>query len=224
MGMGRTRMMIRVQLPLALPAIMAGVRIATVSTISLTTVGGIIDYGGLGNLIFSGLQTSFRPQVLIARSSVWSWRSLPTCCCSACNACSRPGSGWPPDDSDECLGDVAAWLTDPENWTGAEGIPARTLEHLLLGGVSCSRWSSRCSARALARALRQGRSAGDQRRPTSAARCPVRRPRAARPSGARAGRPRRSSRSPLRLPPMLTNAYVGMREVDDTVEAPAAWA
>jgi osmoprotectant transport system permease protein len=66
MGMGPTRMMIGVQLPLALPAIMAGVRIATVSTISLTTVGGIINYGGLGNLIFSGLQTSFRPQVLVA--------------------------------------------------------------------------------------------------------------------------------------------------------------
>jgi osmoprotectant transport system permease protein len=61
-----TRMMVRVQLPLALPAIMAGVRIATVSTISLTTVGGIINYGGLGNLIFGGLQTTFRAQVLTA--------------------------------------------------------------------------------------------------------------------------------------------------------------
>jgi osmoprotectant transport system permease protein len=64
--MGPTRMMLGVQLPLALPAIMAGVRIATVSTISLTTVGGIINYGGLGNLIFSGLQTTFRAQVLTA--------------------------------------------------------------------------------------------------------------------------------------------------------------
>jgi len=66
MGMGSTRMMVGVQLPLAMPAIMAGVRIATVSTISLTTVGGIINYGGLGNLIFGGLQTTFRAQVLTA--------------------------------------------------------------------------------------------------------------------------------------------------------------
>ncbi len=66
MGMGPTRMMLGVQLPLALPAIMAGVRIATVSTISLTTVGGIINYGGLGNLIFGGLQSTFRAQVLTA--------------------------------------------------------------------------------------------------------------------------------------------------------------
>ncbi len=66
MGMGSTRMMLRVELPLAVPAIMAGVRIATVSTVALTTVGGIIGYGGLGNLIFQGLNTTFRSQVLTA--------------------------------------------------------------------------------------------------------------------------------------------------------------
>jgi osmoprotectant transport system permease protein len=66
MGMGPTRMMLRVELPLAMPTIMAGVRIATVSTVALTTVGGIINYGGLGNLIFAGLQTTFRAQVLTA--------------------------------------------------------------------------------------------------------------------------------------------------------------
>jgi osmoprotectant transport system permease protein len=49
-----------------MPTIMAGVRIATVSTVALTTVGGIINYGGLGNLIFAGLQTTFRAQVLTA--------------------------------------------------------------------------------------------------------------------------------------------------------------
>ena len=66
MGMGPTRMLLRVELPLAVPTIMAGVRIATVSTVALTTVGGIIDNGGLGNLIFSGLQSTFRAQVLAA--------------------------------------------------------------------------------------------------------------------------------------------------------------
>jgi osmoprotectant transport system permease protein len=66
MGLGPTRMLFTVELPLALPAIMAGVRIATVSTVSLTTVGGIIGYGGLGNLIFQGLSTAFKAQVLSA--------------------------------------------------------------------------------------------------------------------------------------------------------------
>ena len=66
MGMGRGRMLLRVELPMALPTIMAGVRIATVSTVALTTIGGIINYGGLGNLIFDGLNTAFRTQVLTA--------------------------------------------------------------------------------------------------------------------------------------------------------------
>jgi len=66
MGMGPMRLMLRVELPLAVPTIMAGVRIATVSTVALTTVGGIIGFGGLGNLIFGGLNSEFRSQVLTA--------------------------------------------------------------------------------------------------------------------------------------------------------------
>jgi osmoprotectant transport system permease protein len=55
-----------VMLPLALPSLMAGVRIATVSAVSLTTVGAIIGYGGLGNLIYSGMDSYFKAQVLTA--------------------------------------------------------------------------------------------------------------------------------------------------------------
>lgn len=66
MGFGRVRLLLGVELPLAVPAIVAGLRVATVSTVALTTVGGIINYGGLGNLIFGGLQSSFRSQVLTA--------------------------------------------------------------------------------------------------------------------------------------------------------------
>lgn len=66
MGYGPLRLMYAVELPLALPALMAGVRMATVSTIAMTTVGGIIDYGGLGNLLFSGLDSVFKAQVLTA--------------------------------------------------------------------------------------------------------------------------------------------------------------
>ncbi|MDT3397747.1 ABC transporter permease [Streptomyces sp. B1866] len=66
MGYGPVRLLFAVELPLALPAVMAGLRIATVSTVSLTTVGGIIDYGGLGNLIYEGLHSFFKAQVLTA--------------------------------------------------------------------------------------------------------------------------------------------------------------
>jgi osmoprotectant transport system permease protein len=45
---------------------MAGLRIATVSTVALTTVGSIVGRGGLGNLIGDALQTFFKAQVLTA--------------------------------------------------------------------------------------------------------------------------------------------------------------
>jgi osmoprotectant transport system permease protein len=64
MGYGRRRMLWRVEVPLALPAIMAGLRVATVSAVALTTVGAILDYGGLGDLLVDGTMTDFKAQVL----------------------------------------------------------------------------------------------------------------------------------------------------------------
>lgn len=66
MGYGPVRLLFAVELPLSLPALMAGLRIATVSTVALTTVGAIINYGGLGNLIYTGIDTIFKAQVLTA--------------------------------------------------------------------------------------------------------------------------------------------------------------
>jgi osmoprotectant transport system permease protein len=59
MGYGAARMFWQVELPVALPAIMAGIRIATVSTIALVTVGVIIGHGGLGQLLFEGFNNNF---------------------------------------------------------------------------------------------------------------------------------------------------------------------
>ncbi|MGW1431901.1 ABC transporter permease [Streptomyces sp. NPDC002431] len=66
MGYGPVRLLWEVELPLATPALMAGVRIATVSTIALTTVGSIVGRGGLGNLIGDALPSFFKAQVLTA--------------------------------------------------------------------------------------------------------------------------------------------------------------
>jgi osmoprotectant transport system permease protein len=66
MGYGPVRLLLGVELRLALPTIMAGVRIATVSTVSLATVGAIVGHGGLGNLIYQGMESLFKAQVLTA--------------------------------------------------------------------------------------------------------------------------------------------------------------
>jgi osmoprotectant transport system permease protein len=59
MGYGRVALFTRVELPLALPAFMAGIRIATVSTVALATVGVIVGHGGLGQLIIGGFNANF---------------------------------------------------------------------------------------------------------------------------------------------------------------------
>ena len=56
----------RVELPLALPAIMAGIRIATVTIISLATVAAFIGVGGLGEPIFNAIQSGFKTQFIAA--------------------------------------------------------------------------------------------------------------------------------------------------------------
>jgi osmoprotectant transport system permease protein len=64
MGYARRRLLWRVEVPLALPTIIAGLRVATVSAVALTTVGAILDYGGLGDLLVDGTRTDFHAQVL----------------------------------------------------------------------------------------------------------------------------------------------------------------
>jgi osmoprotectant transport system permease protein len=66
-GMGYTnrQLLWKVELPLALPVIVAGVRIATVSTIGLVTVAALIGKGGLGQFILEGLRTFFTTETVI---------------------------------------------------------------------------------------------------------------------------------------------------------------
>jgi osmoprotectant transport system permease protein len=61
MGYGRWQRLVRVELPLALPLIIGGVRLASVSTIGLVTVSGILGdrFGGLGFFIFEGYRHNF---------------------------------------------------------------------------------------------------------------------------------------------------------------------
>ena len=65
MGYGPVRMLLRVEFPLALPTVFAGIRIATVTTIGLVTVTSLIGQGGLGRLLLDGFEIDFRTQVLV---------------------------------------------------------------------------------------------------------------------------------------------------------------
>jgi len=66
LGYGPARLLVKVELPLALPVIMAGLRVATVSTVALVTIGSIVSYGGLGNLLYLSLGNQFKAQIFAA--------------------------------------------------------------------------------------------------------------------------------------------------------------
>jgi osmoprotectant transport system permease protein len=65
MGYRPFRQLLRIELPLALPVIVAGLRIATVTTIGLVTVTALIGEGGLGQLLLDGLQRDFRTPLVV---------------------------------------------------------------------------------------------------------------------------------------------------------------
>jgi osmoprotectant transport system permease protein len=65
LGMQPKQILFQVQLPLAVPVIMAGIRISTVWTIGIATLCGLIGAGGLGDLIIKGLR-SIRIDYLLA--------------------------------------------------------------------------------------------------------------------------------------------------------------
>ncbi len=65
MGFRPLKQLIVIDFPLALPAIVAGLRIATVTTIGLVTVTALIGQGGLGQLIYDGLIRDFHTTLIV---------------------------------------------------------------------------------------------------------------------------------------------------------------
>ena len=58
MGMSRWQLVTRVQIPLAMPSIVAGIRLAIISTTGIATIAATISAGGLGSILLSGLRTA----------------------------------------------------------------------------------------------------------------------------------------------------------------------
>lgn len=65
MGYGSWRRLFAIELPLALPVIIAGVRIAVVTQVSVATVAALINAGGLGDIIFQGITQDFGEKVVV---------------------------------------------------------------------------------------------------------------------------------------------------------------
>ena len=70
MGMNGWQRFSRVELPLALPLLLAGARIATLSIIGIGTNAAFINAGGLGKLLFEGVATSNSPKIVAGAVAV----------------------------------------------------------------------------------------------------------------------------------------------------------
>lgn len=66
MGMTRLQLMKDVQLPLALPMIISGIRLSSVYVISWATLASYVGAGGLGDLVFNGLNLYQPPMIITA--------------------------------------------------------------------------------------------------------------------------------------------------------------
>lgn len=75
MGLRGRQVLWQVELPLALPLIMTGVRLATVQVVATATIAAYVSFGGLGRYVFGGLAQRDLVQVLGVRS--W-WPCSPS--------------------------------------------------------------------------------------------------------------------------------------------------
>jgi osmoprotectant transport system permease protein len=64
MGFTAGRRFIAVEFPLSVPVLVAGLRVATVSNISLVSIGAVIGIGGLGQLFTDGYQRDFPTEII----------------------------------------------------------------------------------------------------------------------------------------------------------------
>lgn len=64
LGLSQWQILYKIQFPLALPSILAGIRLAIISTTGIATIASSINAGGLGNVLFSGLRTNNSAKLL----------------------------------------------------------------------------------------------------------------------------------------------------------------
>ena len=133
-GMGYTRRerLLRVELPLSVPLIIAGIRLASVTVIGLATVAAVLgdqirgsrpaDHRGHPDVLPHQVPVGCRP---VGRPRLQ--RGLPVCPAREGRPAMGPRQGW-----SSLMDGVLGFFQDPANWTGTTGIPNRLFEHLVI--------------------------------------------------------------------------------------------
>ena len=148
MGFGTLRRLVQVELPVAVPIVIAGLRVAMVSSISLASVGQLIGVSSLGYLIVDGYQRDFPTEIYVGGGLII---ALALVCDLLLVLLRRALTPWRPRRARRqpetvpigAAGPAAAgrcrvsflsfawnWLKQPQQWHGSGGIPVRILEQL----------------------------------------------------------------------------------------------
>ena len=157
MGYTPTGAMLRVYLPLALPSIFAGLRVATVTVVGLVTITAFIEWGGLGQLIITGFSENFyATPIIVGLVLSIVLAALGDATRRAARADDRALASR--GELMDFLSGVAHWLTTAANWSGADGIvaPRDLADRALCRGHRC-RDHFRCRNRLRSRSFRQRR-------------------------------------------------------------------
>ncbi len=129
-GMGYTasQRLWRVEVPIAVPIIVAGLRIATVTIMGLVTIATLIGMGGLGYLIVNiGIKQRFPTATLVGVALVVVLSviidAVPALRAAPADAVVGGARGLRRRAVIDFLGEVLAWYTDPAQWTGRNTLP-----------------------------------------------------------------------------------------------------
>ena len=129
MGYRPTARLFAVDLPLALPAFVAGLRVAAVSTISLVSVGAVIGTGGLGQLFIHGFQIDNPIEIWAGIVATVVLALVVDLMMVALGRVHPVGPGGPLMGDDQVASDASVW-------SGPDGIPTRLLEHIWYSGLA----------------------------------------------------------------------------------------
>ena len=159
MGYKPAARFLQIDLPLSLPVMFAGLRVVSVSNISLVSVAALLGVGNLGMLFTDGLQRTFVTEVVVGIVAILLLALLMDARAGPPGAAAHavdPGSAVTADAPTPVTGaefiadanvhagarlmsniftETFAWLADPEHWSGSSGIAARLLEHLQYSGL-----------------------------------------------------------------------------------------
>ena len=230
-GMGYTsrRRLLRVELPLALPAIVAGIRLATVSTIGLVTVTFIVDQGGLGRFIQDGYQRDFHTPLVVGivlsvalavvadlllvrvERAVTPWRNGRAAGGerAPCTFSSTSGTGSPPATSGAASDGVPHLLANHIR------VSISSLVVAMLISVPLGAWLGHRRSAASSRSTSPTSAARSRSTRCSCWRCRSSASRARRGFGWTGSFVAFVPLVLLGIPPMLTNSYIGVRDVGD---------